>query len=102
MRRLEEEAYDSNASRAKRMGAVSEETPTYWTPLTRSAATGITPPEAEELRELYSELPVAAEAAREALGIAGPLPTGLQFGRFMEIQARIVEIVLRIEQILAQ
>jgi hypothetical protein len=81
---------------------MNDETPTYGTPRIRAAGGGITPAEAEELRELFSELPVTAEAAGESLGNTGPLPTGLRFERFMELEARIVEIVLRIEEILAQ
>ena len=80
---------------------MSDEAPTYRTP-TRSSAIGITPAEAEELRELYSELPLAAEAAHEALESSGPLPRGLQLGHFMELQARILEIVLRVEEILTR
>jgi hypothetical protein len=78
---------------------MSDETPTFGT---RIAGDGITPGEIEELRELYSELPTAAEAAREVLGETGALPTGMRFERFMELEARIVEIVLRIEEILAR
>jgi hypothetical protein len=81
---------------------MSDETPTYGMPRIGTAAGAITPAEAEELRELYSELPIAAEAAGESLGTNGPLPTGMRFERFMELEARIVEIVLRIEEILAR
>jgi hypothetical protein len=78
---------------------MSEQAPTLGIRI--QPGSGITPDEAAELRELYAELPIIAEAAREALGSIGPMPTGLTFGRFMELDARIVDVVLRIEEIVA-
>lgn len=80
---------------------MTDETPTYGIPRMKVAGNLITADEAAELRQLYAELPDAAEAAGEALGNSGAVPTGLRFERFMELEARVVDIVLRIEEILA-
>jgi hypothetical protein len=60
----------------------------------------LTTADAAELRRLYDELPDVVEAAAEALGGAGPAPTGLKLERFRELDARLVAITDRIKAIL--
>jgi len=61
----------------------------------------ITSSQAEELRDLYSELPDASAAAAEALGGAGAVvPAGMSLQRFRELDARVVELIERIQAIL--
>jgi hypothetical protein len=65
-----------------------------------SARDSMTPDQAVELRALYDELPDASAAAAEALGSTGAVPTGMALQRFRELDARVMEIVDRIKQIL--
>jgi hypothetical protein len=60
----------------------------------------VTPEEAVELRQLYDELPDVAAGAAEALGSAGQVPTGMTLQRFLEHNARVLEIVARLKEIL--
>lgn len=54
----------------------------------------------DELRQLYDELPDTASAAAEALGGADPVPSGMALQRFLEHNARVLEMVARIREIL--
>jgi hypothetical protein len=65
-----------------------------------SGKSAITPDQAEELRELYSELQEGATAAAEALGTTGAVPQGMAFQRFRELDGRVAELVERIQEIL--
>jgi hypothetical protein len=60
----------------------------------------LTAEQADELRQLYEELPDATTAAAEALGNAGPVPSGMSLQRFFEHNARVLEMVVRIREIL--
>jgi hypothetical protein len=60
----------------------------------------ITPDQAAELRELYSELQEATIAAAEALGTSGAAPQGMAFQRFRELDRGVAKLVDRIQEIL--
>jgi len=60
----------------------------------------LTAEQADELRQLYDELPDTASAAAEALGGTGPVPSGMALQRFLEHNARVLEMVARIREIL--
>jgi hypothetical protein len=60
----------------------------------------LTAEQADELRQLYEELPDTTTAAAEALGGAGPVPSGMALQRFFEHNARVLEMVARIREIL--
>ena len=62
--------------------------------------TNLTAEQADKLRQLYDELPDTATAAAEALGGAGPVPSGMTLQRFFEHNARVLEMVERIREIL--
>jgi hypothetical protein len=79
---------------------MSEDTMPIRARWSRSGRAILTPEEAAELRELYSELPDASAAAAEALGHAGPAPTGLALERFRELDGRVLAIIERIRAIL--
>ena len=65
-----------------------------------SGKTAITPEQAAELRELYSDLQDATTAASEALGTTGAAPSGMALKRFRELDTRVVEILERIRETL--
>ncbi len=60
----------------------------------------LTSEQADELRQLYDELPDTATGAAEALGTTGPVPSGMPLQRFFEHNARVLEMVARIREIL--
>jgi hypothetical protein len=60
----------------------------------------ITPAETRELRQLFDHLADTCDAASQALGSAGPPPTGSEFQRVKELNARVDAMVARIKAIL--
>jgi hypothetical protein len=76
---------------------MTDDTETERLPHVRAPGSRLTAAELEELRELYWELPSATEAAVELLGRAGPMPTGMGFERFMELNDRVVSLIVEIE-----
>jgi hypothetical protein len=56
----------------------------------------------DELRELYWELPSAAEAAAELLGTSGPQPTGMRLERLIENTERMATLLGHIDAILSR
>jgi hypothetical protein len=60
----------------------------------------LTAEQTDELRQLYDELPDTTTAAAEALGSAGPAPSGMSLQRFLEHNARVLEMVARVREIL--
>jgi hypothetical protein len=79
---------------------MDEDTQPYRTLRLGAGDAQLTTADAAELRRLYDELPDAVEAAAEALGSAGPAPTGLKLERFRELDARVVAITDRVKAIL--
>jgi len=61
--------------------------------------TGLTPEDAADLQQLYSELPEAAEAARAALDFAIETPTDAARKRYRECAARVSALIDRINKI---
>ena len=59
----------------------------------------LTPSQLRELHRLYDHLPEISAAAAEALEKAGAGPPGPAYRRFEELDARVVEIIRRIQQI---
>ena len=81
---------------------MTDDTETERLPRAKRARNAFSAAELEELRELYWELPAAAEAAAELLGTAGPIPTGMRFERFMETTERLVSVIVEIDTILSR
>jgi hypothetical protein len=63
----------------------------------RAASNDFTEAELEELRELYAELSAGTEAAAELLGTDGPMPTGMRFERFMELNEQVASLLVEID-----
>jgi hypothetical protein len=61
---------------------------------------GISPAEAAELRELFTELPDVSAAAAEALNNADAAPIGFALERFNDLDAYVAAIIKRIRAIL--
>jgi hypothetical protein len=81
---------------------MTDDTETERLPRVKAARNGFTAAELEELRELYWELPSAAEAAAELLGASGPAPTGMQLERLMEATMRMASLIVDIDAILSR
>jgi hypothetical protein len=61
-----------------------------------SGGTAISREQAAQLRQLYSELQDATRATAESLGTTGAPPSGMALERFLELDARVFEIIERI------
>jgi hypothetical protein len=81
---------------------MTDDTETERLPLAKTARKSFTAAELEELRDLYWDLPSATEAAAELLGNAGPAPNGMRLERFMELNERVVSLIVEIDTILSR
>jgi len=81
---------------------MTSDTKTVRLPRFKPARTQLTAEELEELRELYWELPSAAEAAAELLGRSGPAPTGMPLERLIESTERMATLLGEIDAILSR
>jgi hypothetical protein len=81
---------------------MTDDVETERSPRVKAPRRSFTAAELEELRELYWELPSAAEAAAELLGASGPAPTGMRLERFMETTERMVSLLVEIDMMLSR